>query len=73
MDGETWSVVDSAPVAPGDTALVHNILIRKGVAVDIAAIESRRQDIKRRMAALDRMSTSDARALDKAITEMCAL
>ena len=23
MDGETWSVVDSAPVAPGDTALVH--------------------------------------------------
>ena len=30
MDGETWSVVDSAPVAPGDTALVHNILIRRG-------------------------------------------
>ena len=30
MDGETWGVVDSAPVAPGDTALVHNILIRRG-------------------------------------------
>lgn len=30
MDGEIWSVVDSAPVAPGDTALVHNILIRRG-------------------------------------------
>ena len=29
--------------------------------MDIAAIESRRQDIKRRMAALDRLSTSDAR------------
>ena len=41
--------------------------------MDIAAIESRRQDIKRRMAALDRLSTSDARALDKAMTEMCAL
>ena len=40
--------------------------------MDIAAIESRRQAIKRRMAALDR-STSDARALDKAMTEMCAL
>lgn len=45
----------------------------QGVAVDIAAIESRRQAIKRRMAALDRLSTSDARALDKAMTEMCAL
>lgn len=33
--------------------------------MDIAAIESRRQAIKRRMAALDRLSTSDARALDK--------
>ena len=41
--------------------------------MDIAAIESRRQAIKRRMAALDRLSTSDARALDKAMTEMCAL
>lgn len=41
--------------------------------MDIAAIESRRQDIKRRMAALDRLSMSDARALDKAMTEMCAL
>ena len=30
MDGETWSVVDSAPVAPGDALLVHNILIRRG-------------------------------------------
>ncbi|MFR1534111.1 MAG: hypothetical protein ACLSTO_11100 [Bilophila wadsworthia] len=39
--------------------------------MDIAAIESRRQAIKRRMAALDRLSTSDARALDKAMTEMC--
>lgn len=35
--------------------------------MDIAAIESRR------MAELDRLSTSDARALDKAMTEMCAL
>ena len=43
------------------------------VAVDIAAIESRRQAIKRRMAELDRLSTSDARALDKAMAEMCAL
>lgn len=34
--------------------------------MDIAAIESRRQAIKRRMAALDRL-------LDKAMTEMCAL
>ena len=41
--------------------------------MDIAAIESRRHAIKRRMAALDRLSTSDARALDKAMTEMCAL
>lgn len=41
--------------------------------MDIAAIESRRQAIKRRMAELDRLSTSDARALDKAMTEMCAL
>ena len=41
--------------------------------MDIAAIESRRQAIKRRMAALDRLSTSDARALDNAMTEMCAL
>ena len=41
--------------------------------MDIAAIESRRQAIKRRMAALDHLSTSDARALDKAMTEMCAL
>ena len=30
MDGETWSVVDSAPVAPGDALLIHNILIRRG-------------------------------------------
>ena len=37
------------------------------------AIQSRRQAIKRRMAELDRLSTSDARALDKAMTEMCAL
>ena len=41
--------------------------------MDIAAIESRRQAIKRRMAELDRLSTSDARALDKAMAEMCAL
>ena len=30
MRQDVWSVVDSAPVAPGDTALVHNILIRRG-------------------------------------------
>lgn len=72
MDGETWSVVDSAPVARGyGTGPQHPD--PQGVAVDIAAIESRRQAIKRRMAALDRLSTSDARALDKAMTEMCAL
>ena len=41
--------------------------------MDISAIESLRQAIKRRMAELDRLSTSDARALDKAMTEMCAL
>lgn len=41
--------------------------------MNIAAIERRRQAIKRRMAELDCLSTSDARALDKAMTEMCAL
>ena len=42
--------------------------------MDIAAIESRRQAIKRRMAELDRLSTSDARALDKEISRRsCSL
>lgn len=30
MDGDVWNVVKSVPVAPGDTVLVHKILIRRG-------------------------------------------
>lgn len=41
--------------------------------MDSAAIESRRGELKRRMAEVDRLSASDARALDKALTEMCVL
>ena len=71
MDGETWSVVRTR--GPGGYGTGPQHPDPQGVAVHIAAIESRRQAIKRRMAALDRLSTSDARALDKAMTEMCAL
>ena len=45
----------------------------EAVAAETGAAGAAGGRVKRRMAELDRLSTSDARALDKAMTEMCAL